>query len=114
MRRIRCFRLGLVLTVVFQLLLPTFASVADARAEAAAERGAFAHVEEHSSSHCVPVHAADCVICRVIASGATMGHAPDAPAAVVRLISAALPRDAYHAPRTAAHRDPSQRAPPTT
>jgi hypothetical protein len=112
MRRTRCYRLGLVLTALFQLLLPTFASVADARAEAAAEQGAYAHVEEHSSSHCVPVHPADCAICRVIGSGATVHDGPALLAPAVRLIGATLPQYERLAPAATALRRPSQRAPP--
>jgi hypothetical protein len=112
MRRTRLHRLGLVLTAVFQLLLPTFASVADARAEATAERGAHAHVEEHSSSHCVPVHAADCVMCRVIAGAATAGQPPVVLAPSIRVIDAALGNAERPARAAAARCGPSQRAPP--
>jgi hypothetical protein len=112
MRRSRLFRLGLIFTAAFQLLLPTFASVADARAEAASERGAYAHVEEHSSSRCVPAHAADCVICRVVAGGATPGEAPTVVFAAELLVTPALPRLEQAAPSTTARRDAAQRAPP--
>jgi len=113
MRRTRFYRVGLVLTAVFQLLLPAFASVADARAEAAAQRGAYAHIEDHSSSHCVPVHAADCVICRVIAGTATASEAPVVLAPAIRVIGAAIPGFERTAPAITAQREPSQRAPPT-
>lgn len=112
MRRTPLHRLGLVLTAVFQLLLPTFASVADARAEAAAERGAYAHVESHSSSQCVPVHAADCAICRVIAGSASVAHAPVVRVVVTRVIEAPLLRQEPRPTGTPARGDPSQRAPP--
>jgi hypothetical protein len=112
MRRARLHRLALVLTATFQLLLPTFASVADARAEAVSERGAPAHVESHSTSQCVPVHAADCAICRVIAGSASVAHAPVVPVAVTRVIESTLPRHEMRATGTPARGDPSQRAPP--
>ncbi|MDQ2668417.1 MAG: hypothetical protein M3Z05_20850 [Gemmatimonadota bacterium] len=112
MPRTRLHRAGLILTAIFQFLLPTFASVADARAEAASERGAFAHVESHSTSHCVPAHAADCAFCRVISSGATVARATTVQAVAERTISAALPL--YHglAIGPLARGAPSQRAPP--
>lgn len=112
MRRTRRHRLGLVLLALFQLLLPTFASVADARAEAASARGAYAHVEEHSSPHCVPVHAADCALCRVIAGAATPGEGAPALVCATRVVAPALPLAELGAPLAPALRDPSQRAPP--
>ena len=107
----RTVKRGLILTAVFQLLLPTFASVADARAEAA-ERGAVAHVEAHGSSTCVPVHSADCAICRVLAGGATIARAPVVGVSATRVIKAGLPQYARFAVGTLAQGDPSQRAPP--
>ena len=113
MRRTRVYRLGLVLTAVFQLLFPTFASVADARVEATAERSAHAHVEAHSTDRCVPVHAADCAICRVVAGPATTG---DAPVVLLPTALADSPSLLLHergATQVVAHRRPSPRAPPT-
>jgi hypothetical protein len=105
-------RVGLFLTAVFQLLLPTVVSVADARAEAAAERGAAAHIEAHSTPSCVPVHSADCAICRVLAGGATVARAPAVKILATRLIKASTPHDARVAISTLGQRAPSQRAPP--
>jgi len=113
MRRTRVYRLGLVFTAIFQLLFPTFASVADARAEAMSERSAHAHVEARSSDQCVPVHAADCAICRVIASAATAGEAPVVLLPTVLVVSPSLPRHERVSPLDVAQRRPSQRAPPT-
>lgn len=113
MRRTRPYRIGLVFTAVFQLLFPTFASVADARAEAAAERSAHAHVEEHSSNRCAPIHAADCALCRVIAGGATAGEAPVFLVPTTQVVGAPVPCHERVAPLTVARRNPSQRAPPT-
>lgn len=112
MPRTRLNRVGLMLTAMFQLLLPTLASVADARAEAASERGAFAHVESHSSSSCVSVHAMDCALCRVIAGGAVGASAPAMRVLPERAIVASLPP--YHcvAVSALARCGPSQRAPP--
>jgi hypothetical protein len=112
MPRSRINRFGLILTAIFQLLLPAFASVADARAEAASERGAFAHIESHGTSSCVPVHSTDCALCRVISGGATVSRALAVRALPECVISASPPP--YHglAVGTLARRGPSQRAPP--
>lgn len=113
MRGSRFYRLGLVFSAVFQLLFPTFASVADARVEATAERSAHAHVEAHSTDRCVPVHAADCAICRVISGPATTGEAPVILLPVVLVSSPSLLLDERGATHVVARRRPSPRAPPT-
>lgn len=112
MLRSRTHRFGLILTAIFQLLLPTFVSVADARAEGASARGAFAHVESHGTSNCVPVHSAECAFCRVISGGAAASRSPAVLALADRVISASLP--SYHGFALAGlgRRGPSQRAPP--
>lgn len=112
MRRSRSYRLGLVVAALFQLLFPTFASVADARAEAAAERGVYAHVEEHGSDRCAPVHAADCAVCRVISGAAMAGEAPAIVSATVVVATTSLPRLERATPAAPRGRSPSQRAPP--
>jgi len=112
MPRTRLNRLGLLLVAVFQLLLPAFASVADARAEAASERGAVAHIESHGTSSCVPVHPADCAICQVVAGNATVSRAPAIRVAPERVISVSLPAYDGQAVGALARRGPSQRAPP--
>jgi hypothetical protein len=113
MRRTRLYRVGLVFTAVFQLLFPTFASVADARAEAALERGVPAHVVEQGSNRCVPVHAADCAICRVISVAAAPADAPAVLPSTLRFVSTALPRHERAVPLVPAGCAPSQRAPPS-
>jgi hypothetical protein len=112
MTRTHLRRLGLFVTALFQLLLPTFVSVADARADAAAERGAKIHIEAHGSSTCVPVHSADCAVCRVLSGGATVARSTAAPVFATRIIRAAVPEYARVAVGTLAQCDPSQRAPP--
>ena len=112
MRRTRLHRVGLVLTAVFQLLFPTFASVADARAEAASERGVQAHVEEQGNNRCPPVHAADCAVCRVISGGAVPGEVPVLLPATLLLVSASPLRHERAVPLAPARGAPSQRAPP--
>ena len=104
-------RLGLLVTAVLQLLLPAFASVVDGQAEARSERFATVHIESHGTPSCVPIHAADCAVCRVIAGGATVAHAT-AVLAPVRIVAAALPQHATVAVSATAPDDASQRAPP--
>lgn len=112
MPRSRIHRAGLIVTAVFQFLLPAFASVADARAEAASERGAFAHVESHGTSTCVPVHPADCAVCRVLSDGAAPSQTQAVFPAPECLVSPALPPYRGLALGTGARHGPSQRAPP--
>jgi hypothetical protein len=112
MRRSRSYRFGLVVAALFQLLFPTFASVADARAEAAAERVVYAHVEEHGSDRCAPVHAADCAVCRVLSGAAMAGEAPAVVLAMVVVAASSLPRVESAIPDAPSGRSPSQRAPP--
>jgi hypothetical protein len=106
-------RLGWLFAAIFQLLLPTFASVADARAEAESIRSVSTHVEEHSGAKCPRVHPADCVLCRVLASNATTPAPTAMHVPVARFIEAG-PVDAERPLCIArAPGDPGQRAPPT-
>jgi hypothetical protein len=105
-------RFGWLLAAVFQLVLPTFASVADARAEAESMRGASIHVEAHSSKSCARVHPADCVVCRILATSAATSAPPSLQVPVARFIDAG-PVDAERPLCVArAPGDPPQRAPP--
>lgn len=112
MRRTRLYRVGLVFTAVFQLLFPTFASVADARAEAASERGVQAHVEGQGANRCAPVHAADCAVCRVISGAAAPAEAPAFQSPTLQCVDTSLPRHEGAESLAPARRAPSQRAPP--
>ncbi|MEO8620881.1 MAG: hypothetical protein ABI625_07440 [bacterium] len=106
------FRLGWFLAALLQLVLPAFATVADARAEAES-RGASAHVESHGTPRCARVHPADCVVCRVLAGGAAPSSAPAIPVAIARAIEAEPARLAVSCIATRRAGDPPQRAPPT-
>ena len=108
----RLRRLGLFLTAILQLLLPGAASIADARLEAVSTRGARVHVESHPGRGCVPAHAGDCAICRVVSAFA---DTPDAspPTPLPRVRRADLPDLPGVAPVATALGDPSQRAPPS-
>jgi hypothetical protein len=99
------------LATVLQLALPAFATVADARAEAESH-GASAHVESHGSARCPRVHPADCVVCRVLASGAAPSSATAMPVAIARAIEAEPAHLAVSCIATRLAGDPPQRAPP--
>jgi hypothetical protein len=105
-------RFGWLFVALFQLLLPAFASVADAWAEAESMRGASTHVEAQNSTSCARVHPADCVLCRVLASSAATSTSASVQVPVARFIDAA-PVDAERPLSNArAPGDPAQRAPP--
>lgn len=106
-------RLGWLVAAVFQLLLPTFASVADARLEASSMRDATAHVEAPGETRCPPVHAADCAICRVLATRAAAAEAAALVVPAARIIDADAADAARRVTRARAPGDPPQRAPPT-
>jgi hypothetical protein len=111
--RNRFFRRGWLFAALFQLLLPTFASVADARAEAESLQSAAApHVEKFGEKGCPRVHPADCVLCRVLTMGATRPTPPAVQIAVARIIEADLTASSRPVllGRVAGH--PPQRAPP--
>lgn len=110
MIRSRLNRFGWIFAAVLQLLVPAFATVADARVEAES-RGAQSHVEAHGAPSCPRAHEADCIICRIIAGGA----APARQVASPRMVAVAneLPaRRALSCPPTRLAGDPPQRAPP--
>lgn len=113
LERSRLIRLGWLLAAAFQLVLPTFASVADARAEVEASRSAArTHVEAYGTKGCPRGHPADCVVCRVLAMGATPASRPALQIPVARFIES-RPADAERAACAArAPGNPQQRAPP--
>jgi hypothetical protein len=104
-------RFGWYLAALLQLALPAFATVADARAEAESH-GAVAHVESHGSARCPRVHPADCVVCRVLASGAAPSSSHALPVAIARAIAAEPTQLAVSCIATRLAGDPPQRAPP--
>ncbi len=113
MLRARYSRFGWLLAAVFQLLLPAFAAVVDAREEAESMLTASrTHVEAPGSRSCPRVHPENCVVCRVLAATASTAASPSVPAPVERTIDA--PND--DADRAACFArfpgDPPQRAPP--
>jgi hypothetical protein len=105
-------RLGWLFAAVFQLLLPTFASVADARAEAESMRGASTHVEAHGTKSCARVHPEDCALCQILATSAAPSTPPSVHVPVARLIDAGPADVARPLCIARAPGDPPQRAPP--
>ena len=75
-RRSPFVRFGLLTLAALQLLITGAASWADARLDAGGPKGPV-HVESHSTQACAPVHPADCILHRFLAT----------PGGVVRPIS---------------------------
>jgi len=111
--RARYSRFGWLVAALFQLLLPGFAAVVDARAEAESMLTASRmHVEAPGSSSCPRVHPENCVVCRVLAATATTPASASVLAPVERDIEARI-ADADRASCLARFPgDPPQRAPP--
>jgi hypothetical protein len=97
---------------VFQLLLPSFASVADARAEAESMRSVSSHVEAYGDPTCARVHPADCVVCRILGTSVTTAASPALHVAVARFINAGPVHAERQLRGARAPGDPPQRAPP--
>jgi hypothetical protein len=111
--RPRFVRIGWLFAAVFQLMLPTFASVADARAEATSNRSsAAAHIEAYGTKGCARVHPADCALCQVLSTGARASEPTTLSVPVAREV-AVVPTE-FHGLRRIARPagDPPQRAPP--
>jgi len=66
-RRSPLARLGLLTLATLQLLVTGAAAWADARLDAGGPKGPV-HVESHSTQACVPVHPADCILHRFLAT----------------------------------------------
>ena len=53
------------ITVLLQLMLPTFVSIADARLERdAMSARAYSHIEAQTGNDCARAHKADCALCQ--------------------------------------------------
>jgi hypothetical protein len=111
LRRSRVTRLYWFFAALLQLTLPAFASVADARAEAES-RGARVHIEATGTTSCPRIHPEDCVVCRVLASGATTTAVASLQVPIARTIDEgpAHTEATWCVARLAG--DPSERAPP--
>jgi hypothetical protein len=66
-RRRPIARLGLLTLASLQLLITGAAAWADARLDAGGPKGPV-HVESHSTQACAPVHPADCILHRFLAT----------------------------------------------
>lgn len=111
--RARYSRFGWLLAAVFQLLLPAFAAVVDAREEAGNVRTASRmHVEAPGSSSCPKVHPENCVVCRMLTTTATTAGAVAVLAPVKRSIGPRIADDSGAPSLTRFPGDPPQRAPP--
>jgi hypothetical protein len=112
MSRSRHLRLGWLIAAVLQFLLPAFASVADARAEAESARTSRVHVEAPGTPGCPRIHPNDCVVCQLLATAATPSTGPSLLVPVERLIDATIARSVHPAYAVRLPGDPPQRAPP--
>src|SRR3954463_5378428 len=60
------------ITVLLQLMLPTFVSIADAKLERdAMSARAYSHVEAHTGKDCTRAHKADCALCQHLSTPLT-------------------------------------------
>jgi hypothetical protein len=111
MTRSRLNRLGWIFAAVLQLLVPAFATVADARAETESRR-VHAHVEAHGTSACPRAHEADCIVCRLLASGAAPERRATVPTRIALVLNDLPARREISCTPTRLAGDPPQRAPP--
>jgi hypothetical protein len=110
MIRARLNRFGWIFAALLQLVVPVFATVADARAEDES-RGAYAHVEAHGAPSCPRAHEADCILCRILAAGAAPARQV-APMHIAAVVNELAPRRETSCAPTRLAGDPPQRAPP--
>jgi hypothetical protein len=111
--RARFLRFGWLFAALFQLLLPAFAAVVDAREEAESVQAASRmHVEAPGSRSCPRVHPENCVVCRVLSATATTTASVAVLAPVERQIAARVEDDDRATCLTRFPGDPPQRAPP--
>jgi hypothetical protein len=68
------------ITVLLQLLLPTFVSIADARAERdAMSARAYSHVEATTGKDCARAHKPDCALCQHLSTPLAKAAKPAPP-----------------------------------
>lgn len=102
------------ITVLLQLMLPTFVSIADARLERdAMSARAYSHVESQTGKDCARAHKADCALCQHLTTPLTKADKLAPPAFSDRR---ELPTVAVCAAQVGAwsHRPSLPRAPPTS
>jgi hypothetical protein len=112
LRTSRSSRFTWLLAAIFQLLVPTVWSVADARADAVSIRTATVHVEAPGSTSCPRVHGADCAVCRVLGAARAPNARVSLELPVVSVIDQPPATLARPWPSARAPGDPPQRAPP--
>jgi hypothetical protein len=73
------------ITVLLQLLLPTFVSIADARVERdAVSARAYTHIEATTGKDCVQAHKADCALCQHLTAPLARSAKPAPPSCAAR------------------------------
>jgi hypothetical protein len=100
------------ITVLLQLILPTFVSIADARAERdAMSARAYLHVEGTTGKDCARAHKPDCALCQHLTTPLAKADKPEPPLYAARCAPLAIERSVV--PVTARTPRPSlPRAPP--
>ena len=110
--RSRMGRFSWLIAAVFQLLVPTVWSVADARAEAVSARTATVHVEAPGSTTCPRLHPTDCAVCRVLATASAANSHVTLELPSAGVVGRAPVSAERHWASARAPGDPPQRAPP--
>lgn len=101
------------ITVLLQLMLPTFVSIADARLERdAMSARAYSHIEAHTGKDCARAHKADCALCQHLTTPLTKAAKLAPPAFADRREPPAVAVCASHVGEWS-HAPSLPRAPPT-
>ena len=99
------------ITVLLQLMLPTFVSIADARLERdAMSARAYSHVESQTGKDCARAHKADCALCQHLTTPIAKAAKPEPPFVACRserpAVTFEISRLSSHAQRPSLPRAP--------
>src|SRR5512132_1936970 len=87
------------ITILLQLMVPTFVSIADARAERdAMSARAYSHVEATTGDDCARAHKPDCALCQHLTTPLTKAAKPAPPLYTARCTPPAVERSIGTAP----------------
>ena len=107
----RRYRFLTFLCALIQMGLPGALGVVDAMS-ASEGRDSRSHIEETTGKQCHGSHSTECLVCRLLATGAT--GADPAPAIVTMAGDSELTPASASNPRSIRHRTFQSRAPPTS
>ena len=111
MRLRRAVRQWLAVLSLLQVILPQATAYVDAVLERDGAR-VIAHVETHGTTNCVPVHAGDCVVCRMVQRTHTASAAHGIWIAEVSHVVSDAPPERARRTSEGVRLDPSSRGPP--